>query len=124
MLKNQFPMIFDSTTIPFYPSVFDRSDDKVSIVNKTEDGHDDVELVRDEKTSVACTYLVNDRWAAIFEGFRAQASIQVQLYNKRTKAYETKTMRIEDYSESMEQYSDRSTESMGLYTISFTLEEF
>lgn len=124
MLKNQFPMIFDSTTIPFYPSVNDRNDAKVSVVNRTEDGHDDVELVRAEKTTLNFTFQCNDRWAAIFEGFRAQASIQVQLYNKRTKAYETKTMRIEDYSESMEQYSDRSTESMGLYTISFTLEEF
>lgn len=124
MLKSQFPIIFDSTTIPFFPSNYDRSDSKVSVVNQTENGHDDVELIRVEKTTFNWTFRVNAHWAAIFEGFRRQASIEVQVYNKRTGAYETKTMRIEDYSESMEQYSDRSNESMGLYTIQMTLEEF
>lgn len=56
MLKNQFPIVFDEITIPFYPATYDRDDAKVSIVNQTEDGHDDVELVRAEKTTLDFTF--------------------------------------------------------------------
>lgn len=124
MLKNQFPIVFDETTIPFYPATYDRDDAKVSIVNQTEDGHDDVELVRAEKTTLDFTFNCNDHWAGVFDTFRRQASIQVKIYDNGTKTYQTKTMRIEGYSKSLVQYSENSTESMGLYTISFTLEEF
>lgn len=123
MLKD-YPMIFDSTTIPFYPSSFSRADNKVSVVNQTEDGHDDVELIRAEKTTLDFTFQCSDFWAAKFRVFRRQPSISVQIYDIVTKAYDTKTMRIEDYTESLVENSDKNTESMGLYSITFTLEEF
>lgn len=123
MLKD-YPMIFDNVTIPFYPSGYSRTDDKLETVNQTEDGHDDVEIKRTEKTSISLSFNVNDRWAAIFQEFRRKPQISVQLYDKVTRDYETKIMRIEDYSESLEPNSDRIDESMGLYSISFTLEEF
>lgn len=123
MLKD-YPIIFDDTTIPFFPVSYDRSDAKISIANQTEDGHDDVELVRAEKTTLDFTFQCSDFWAAKFQEFRRQASIDVQIYDKVNKEYETKTMRIEDYSETLEQYSERTAGTMGLYTISFTLEEF
>ena len=122
-LKN-YPPIFDDVTIPFFPSTYDRSDEKVSVVNQTEDGHDDVEVVRREKTTLSLTYNVNSWWAAKFQGFHKQASISVQLYDLESEQYETKTMRMEDYTESLIRHSETTAESMGLYTISFTLQEF
>ena len=119
-----YPIIFDDVTIPFYPSSYDRSDDKVSVINQTEDGHDDVELIRVEKTSLSLTFNVNSHWAAILKDFRKKSSISVQIYDLETGGYKTKTMRMEDYSESLLQYSEKTPGSMGLYTISFALEEF
>lgn len=123
-LKEQYPLIFDDTTIPFYPSGYVRSDEKVSVVNQTEDGHDDVEITRVEKTTLELSFLVNAHWAAILKGFQRKASISVQIYDKVNRAYETKLMRIEGYTEDLEQYSDRNQQSMGLYTVSFSLVEF
>ena len=123
-LKEQYPLIFDELTIPFYPSMYDRSDNKVSVVNRTEDGHDDVEMVRLEKTLLDVSFQVDARWAGILKTYRRKASIEVQIYDTAIGGYQTKTMRIEDYSETLEENSDKSTESLGLYTVSFTLEEF
>ena len=123
-MLSQYPIIFDDVTIPFYPSSYDRSDDKVSVINQTEDGHDDVELIRAEKTSLSLTFNVNSHWAAILKDFRKKSSISVQIYDLETGGYKTKTMRMEDYSESLLQYSEHTPGSMGLYTISFALEEF
>ena len=69
-------------------------------------------------------YISTKTKSNVFDTFRRQASIQVKIYDNGTKTYQTKTMRIEGYQKSLVQYSDRSTESMGLYTVSFTLEEF
>lgn len=123
-LREQYPLIFDEMTIPFYPSMYDRSDNKVSVVNRTEDGHDDVDVVRMEKTLLDVTFLVDARWAGILKTYRRKTSIEVQIYDTAIGDYQTKTMRIEDYSETLEENSDRNTESLGLYTVSFTLEEF
>ena len=123
-MLSQYPIIFDNTTIPFYPSAYDRSDDKVSVINQTEDGHDDVELIRAEKTSLSLTFNVNSHWAKILKEYRRKSSISVKIYDLELGGYATKTMRMEDYSESLLQHSEKTHGSMGLYTISFTLEEF
>lgn len=123
-MLNEYPIKFDDVTIPFFPSNYDRSDEKVSVVNQTEDGHDDVEVIRREKTTLSLTYNVNSWWAAKFQEFHKKAYISVQLYDLESKEYETKTMRMEDYTESLIRHSETTTESVGLYTISFTLQEF
>lgn len=123
-LVSNFPIKFDDTIIPFYPTTYDRNDAKIEVVNQTEDGHDDVEIKRTEKTSLSVAFTVNDRWTAIFRTYKNKPSFTVKIYNTLTKDYDSKTMRIEDYDEILIQYSEKSRESMGIYSVSFTLEEF
>lgn len=124
MLKKKFPIKFDDLIFPFYPNGYDRDDVKVAVVNQTEDGHDDVEMVRTEKTNLALSFLVNARWAGILQGYKNKSSISVSIYDPIDDDYVVKEMWITSYTSSLEAGTDRLQESEGLYSINLTLEEF
>lgn len=124
MLKEEYPIKFDDTVIPFYPNGYDRDDGKVTVVNQTEDGHDDVEMVRTEKTILSLSFLVNARWAGILQGYKNKTSIEVSIYDPLEDGYTVKEMWITSYTSTLEPYTDRLYESEGLYTVNLTLEEF
>lgn len=123
-LVSNFPIKFDDTIIPFYPTTYDRNDAKIEVVNQTEDGHDDVEIKRTEKTSLSLTFVVTDDWAGTFRTYKNKPSFTAQIYNTLTQDYDSKTVRIEDYAESLIRHSEKLGAVKGIYSVSFTLEEF
>lgn len=121
-LKN-YPIYFDETEI-LRPVKWQRSFDVVENVKKTEGGTDVVEVIRNDKLSISAQFGVTGRWAKVFKAFSKKNSIEVRMYDTESEQYETRTMRMRNYKESLKKNSELLTEVNGVWDISFTLKEF
>lgn len=123
MLKKDFPIYFDDTKL-FWPVKWDESYEVVESKNTTEAGTDQIIVTRYDKLSVSASFQCSDRWAAKFAEFRDKDSIQVKLYDLKSKSYKTRTMRIRNFKSGSEKNSEKLSGTNGLYIVSFDLLEF
>jgi hypothetical protein len=123
MLKKDFPIWFDDTKI-FWPLKWQENYEVVETQNTTEAGTDQIIVSRYDKLSVSCEFQCSDLWVAVFAAFRDQDSISVKLYDLKTRAYKTRTMRIRNFKVTLESNSEKLSMSNGLYMVSFDLQEF
>ena len=124
MLYNDYPLFFDETEIKPTRQSWSINYYNIYNENMTEDGHDDIEMIRRGKVGIYVSFQCTDRWASIITQFNNQTMISVKYYDIVTKAYITRTMHMEDLNVQEVKYSERCQESNGLYVISFNLMEF
>lgn len=124
MLYNEYPLTFDETEIK--PTRQSWTIDYYNIYNEnmTEDGHDDIEVIRRGKVEISASFQCSDFWASIITQFNDLTMISVKYYDIATKTYITRTMRMEGLRVQEAKYSEKIQTSNGLYTISFNLVEF
>ena len=96
----------------------------VENVNETEAGTDQVIVTRYDKLSVSASFQCSSTWAGKFKTYSKQDSITVSLYDIETHAYKNRSMRLRSFKAVPAQNSERNRGTDGLWTVSFTLEEF
>lgn len=118
-----FPIEINSTTLPF-PHKWQETSNVVETVNKTEAGTDQVEVVRYDKLKISCEFGCTNTLAATLKGFSKLGSLSVKYYDAETDAYKTRTMRMRNYTQSLVDGSHTLNTVRGVWSVSFTLEEF
>lgn len=123
-IKN-FPIKFDTTSLPFFPSEWNRKLKNIKNTSQSEGGKDIVQTIRTGKLSMAfsCS-IADDEWVSFFEQYNDKDSFTLSIYSPRTHTYEERTVRMESYSAKPKRRSEGLTEVAGVWDVSFTLEEF
>ncbi|MCH3987362.1 MAG: hypothetical protein LKE75_11800 [Lachnospiraceae bacterium] len=123
MMLSEYPIYFDDVKL-FPPSKWEESSSVVESVNQTEAGTDQVIVTRYDKLSVSASFQCSAGWASKFAAFRDKDSIEVKLYDLKTQGYKTRQMRMRNFKPELEEHSEKTKGTNGLYTVSFDLEEF
>lgn len=124
MLRTDYPTYFDDTEIAIKCLQWDRSFYNVLNINQTENGVDDIEVIRKGKSTISASYQCSDFWAAKLAAFDELPSFMVYFYDVKTKDYTTLTVYMDGLSVEQVPDSDKTPGTNGLYTVSFNLVEF
>ena len=124
MLREDYPIYFDETEIAIKHLQWNRSFVNISNSFQTEDGHDNVEVIRRGKTTISAQFRCMDEWVSILSAFNAQPSINVKFYDVVSQDYVTLVMHMENLSVQEIRRSDRLSVTNGTYNVSFSLQEF
>lgn len=118
-----FPLMFDNDVMP-WPSTWNESSEVVETVSMTEAGTQQTEVVRYDRLKVQVGFNVTDAIAKKLKEYSKQDSIAVKYYDIETDGYKTRNMRIRSFSASLKKDSNALLYVRGVWSISFTLEEF
>jgi hypothetical protein len=118
-----FPLMFDNDTIP-QPSTWTENSEVVETVNNTEAGTQQVEVVRYDRLKVNCGFVVMDAVARLLKTYSKKDSFVVKYYDIETDAYKQRTVRMRGFSAALTKDSFNLLSVRGVWTVSFTLEEF
>lgn len=124
MLKNDYPIYFDETAITIKDRRWNRSYVNIVNQNQTEDGHDDIEIIRSGKSTISAWFRCMDEWASVLAAFNSHPSINVKFYDVATKAYVTLVMRMDGLTIQKVIGSENLSVTNGVYDVSFNLVEF
>ena len=122
-LKSDYPIKINSTDL-FRPEKWSVSRGVVENTFQTEDGKDNVIIVRTGKVTIDAEFACTASWASTFEGWNTSNSLTVKYYDPATSGYIEKTMRMRDFKMDLNVYSDRTSKTLGAYMVSFKLIEF
>lgn len=121
---NQYPFVFDSTTLPFFPGSWGRSNNPIRNIIQSEGGQDMMQTTRAKKITIPfSTSVADDEWAGFFEDYSEKGYFQVKVYSPKSHAYDTLTMRMEGFSCKPHKGSEKLTAVAGVWDVSFTLVE-
>lgn len=121
---NDFPIKINNTDLPV-PSDWTENAEVVEVANTTEAGTDIVDLMRVDKLTVNATFDVSSTWLATFKGWANDTSkLTVKIYDSISNAYVSRYMRIRNFNYSLVRYSDKTSGTIGLWTVTFDLIEF
>lgn len=121
---NDFPIKINNTDLPV-PTDWNEFAEVVEVANTTEAGTDIVDLIRVDKLTVNATFDVSSTWLATFKGWANDTSkLTVKIYDSVSSAYITRYMRIRNFNYSLVRYSDKTSGTIGLWTVTFDLIEF
>mgnify|MGYP007122090312 FL=1 len=121
---NDFPIKINNTDLPV-PTDWNEFAEVVEVANTTEAGTDIVDLMRVDKLTVNATFDVSSTWLATFKGWANDTSkLTVKIYDSVSSAYVTRYMRIRNFNYSLVRYSDKTSGTVGLWTVTFDLIEF
>lgn len=121
---NDFPIKINNTDLPV-PTDWNEFAEVVEVTNTTEAGTDIVDLMRVDKLTVNATFDVSSTWLATFKGWANDTSkLTVKIYDSVFSAYVTRYMRIRNFNYSLVRYSDKTSGTIGLWTVTFDLIEF
>lgn len=118
---------FNDTEI-LYPLSWNESYEVIENTGQSEAGTDLVNVVRYGKMSVSCSFRVTSTWLATFKSFRDldsfTLSICVGYDGNDDPIYETHTVRMRGFAQDRMPKSEDIGVTVGIWDISFTLEEF
>ena len=121
---NDYPIKINNTDLPV-PTDWNEFAEVVEVANTTEAGTDIVDLMRVDKLTVNATFDVSSSWLATFKGWANDTSkLTVKIYDSVSSAYVTRYMRIRNFNYSLVRYSDKTSGTVGLWTVTFDLIEF
>lgn len=121
---NDYPIKINNTDLPV-PTDWNEFAEVVEVANTTEAGTDIVDLMRVDKLTVNATFDVSSAWLATFKGWANDTSkLTVKIYDSVSSAYVTRYMRIRNFNYSLVRYSDKTSGTVGLWTVTFDLIEF
>ena len=120
---SSYPYLFDSTEIPFM-SQWDESFGRV-VTNKQSEAGDDIEtIIRRGKLSVSVQCNCMSDLKTTIETFYDKDSFVLSRYDDVLEDYQTYNVRMTEFSASRIYQSEDIIGTVGLWRISFTLEEF
>lgn len=122
---SDYPIMFDSTALPFFPSSWGRQLKKITNTQQSEGGYDIVQTIRVKKMSYPFSVAVaDDTWVAFFEQYYALDSFNLSIYSPVAGGYEVKRVRMDSLDITPRRHSEDLTAVTGVWDVSFTLEEF
>ena len=122
MLKD-YPILFDGDSV-CAPTSWEEASAVVENVNETEAGTDQIIVTRYDRLSVSATFQCTSEWAGKLKKSSKQDSVAVSLYDIESHDYVVRSMRLRGFKAKRVEHSERTARTDGLWTVSFTLEEF
>lgn len=123
-MLDDYPILFDDEKIPF-PDKWDESPEVVENTYETEAGTDQSDVVRYDKVTIGVQHnALTSRWTQKIRAYSKKDSIRVKYWDTSEAKYQERTMRIRNYKQSLIENSRRTTNTTGLYSVSYDLEEF
>lgn len=122
MLRD-YPTYINDIKIPAADS-WQESYGTVESVNTTEAGTDVVVLVRSGKLSVSASYSCSSDGAALLASFRDAEPLTVSMYDIGEQGYKARQMRMRNFSAERVEDSGNTPGTVGLWRVSFNLEEY
>ena len=123
-IAGNFPYKLDNTVLPFPDNPPEEKYDNIENVKVSETGKDIVQVTRKGKLTLGFTYQLPASWIKTFEDYALSNDlITVSLPNATATAYQTKTMRMENYSKKIVKGSERLTDVAGVWQFKFDLIE-
>lgn len=119
-----YPIYFDDTEMPIPQSGWQETSNVIENTQMSEGGTDMLDVVRVDKLSISVSTSCLSPLAKIYKEFSKKDSIQVRFYDILEEAYQTRTMRIRNFSASRRKDTDKLTVTNAIWDISFNLEEF
>lgn len=114
---------FDDTSIPFTKKITSSfTNDQTK--NKTEGGHSIIQVFRKDILSMTINTRCLSSWAKVYHQFSKKDSFVLTFFDTATETQVTRTVHMENYSESLVEKSHYLNVTDGVYDVSFTLEEF
>lgn len=124
MLKTDYPLIIDSTTVNIKCLRFQINHGNITTENTTEAGTTDIEILRFGKVTINCQYRCMDEWTSFFVQCSKKPILTVKYYDPDTKAYAEKSMHMDAITTGLLKKSEDLAVTNGIYDVSFTLVEF
>lgn len=121
----QYPTMFGDTSVPFFPEV-EVSPKNIENVHQSESGKDVVQTIRKDKLSESVKIKVaDDAWVRFFYDLYINAdSVAFKQYSPLLQGYDTRTVRITNFSYKMVKHSEILSSVAGVWEMSFNIEEF
>ena len=118
-----YPALFNNTPVPFF---YGRETyNKVQTTSMSESGKDLIQVVRDSKLDVSCSFKVAGvEWVQFFRNLSLVPSFSFKVYDVIEDGYKEYTVRMENYSHLRVKKSDQLAAVKGVWNVSFTLKEF
>lgn len=114
---------FDNDDVPFVKKEsFSFSNDQTS--TKTEGGRNIIQKFRTDIFKMSFSTRCLSEQAHLYHTYSLKDSFVLSYYDTYTKATKTRTVHMENYSESLVEGSNRLGSTDGIYDVSFVLEEF
>lgn len=121
---NDYPIQINSTDIPV-PTSWTESSEVVEVANTTEAGTDIIDVARVDKLSVNASFDVSSDWLKQFKAWANETTkLTVKIYDPVAEAYVTRYMRIRNFMSNLVRYSDKNSNTIGLWQVTFDLIEF
>ena len=122
-IRTDYPMLFNTTEIPF-PKSYSENSQTIEKVNKTEAGTDIVDVARYNKLKVSMSFRCLQPVLQTLASFETLNSFIFKRYNPKNGTYEERTVRMRGFKHNLLKGSEDLTEVDGVWEVSFTLEEF
>lgn len=125
IVLKQFPPMFNGTEVPFFPHI-DNSPENYEKVHKSEGGKRIIQSIRKDRLSSAVKMKVaDDEWVRFFyDLYKNYDSFTFKQYSPLLRDYEERTVTIENFKYSMIDDSEDLEGVVGVWEMSFNIEEF
>lgn len=121
---NDYPIKINNVALPI-PSEWNETSEVMENVNTTEAGTDIVDVMRTDKLTVNASFDVSSTMLGTFKGWaNSTSALKVKIYDSVTDAYVERDMRIRNFISTLVRYSDKTSGTVGLWTVTFDLIEF
>lgn len=125
MALRDYPIKFDDTVLPFFPTSWQRTPQKIQNTNQSEGGTDIVQQIRKGKLNIQASFALADvTWIKFFEEYNDKDDFVLSEYSPLKGDYDTHTVRMEGLTNTPRRKSEELTAVTGVWDVSFTLEEF
>ena len=122
-IEQQYPLMFNNDVLK-YPDSFNIEEQTVETVNQTEAGTDQVQLVRTGKIKISVSHLCLADELIFYKNYSTLPKFTLKYYDPSLNGYVTKTVRMRGLKYPLSKGSYRLDGVRGVYSVSFTLEEF
>lgn len=122
-IEQQYPLMFNNDVLK-YPDSFNIEEQTIETVNQTEAGTDQVQLVRIGKIKISVSHLCLADELILYKNYSTLSKFTLKYYDPSLNGYATKTVRMRELKYPLSKGSYRLDGVRGVYSVSFTLEEF
>lgn len=121
---NDYPIKINNVALPA-PSEWNENSEVMENVNTTEAGTDIVDVMRTDKLTVNASFDVSSTMLGTLKTWaNSTSALKVKIYDSVSDDYVERDMRIRNFIYSLVKYSDKTSGTIGLWTVTFDLIEF
>ena len=125
IVLSQFPPLFNDTEVPFFPEI-DCEPKNIQNEHQSEGGRRIIQSIRKDRLSASVKLKVaNDEWVRFFyDLYKNEDSVTFSQYNPLIQDYDERTVSIENFKYKMVKDSQKLEAVVGVWEMSFSIEEF